>query len=311
MEHEPSKGSENQHPIFSQPLEEIQVTLARDRFFHMPESSDHIVRFESYTSAHEALMCAKAAIRELDILQNKYGVTHVDYQDIIGEDERGSINVYQHVELIKDAVSVKELLSRSEIETGDADEIEKTAAGLALHIRDTLNDGGIISPEFTRIEQFIVSPSRPNGNKMVLVDVSPMNPQVVTRKEQQHETGKDSVPAVNALAVLIDEYIVFRSKAATHRTYAEDALQEAVDAIKGNDPAIERIKKDFLHMIATGDVAAMQDIKAIVGDEDDNGEEVDAYWDRFVTRTSGGSKYVDTFDSIESVERYIATGEIA
>lgn len=307
MNHEPSQGSKNQHPVFNQPLTELQFTTARDRIYQIGNDDDHVLRVEAlYESSHEALMCSSAARIELDELKEKFDVHSVPYSSVIANDAEEVLTLYQVAERVKDAFPVSELKEIGTIGESVANEIDRTATGLALHIKDVLENGGILNPEFTRLNQFVISPSRPETQRLVLVDITPTFPRVLTKPEHRNQDGSDDVVAASAFSALIKSYIGIRN-ISTHSFDADAALREAIAAIKGSAPEITRLKNDLLQAVDTGDIQTLCNIDAIEGDEDDDENVDDPYLSRFAGSTQ--TYYPGSFKTMESLKSFIQTGE--
>lgn len=284
--------------IFSEPLEEVQFNEARSRFFKFKDVGSHIMRIAEFANAQEAKMGAAAAQDELNDLSSQYGIAYAQHQNILGPGEGGDVRLYQYTEYIEDGVGFGNLEKIGVIGDEVAYEIDRTTDGLARHIGDVAVHGGILNPEYMRLAQFVISPSKPQGERMILVDVEPMSPQVVAKPELRRESGEDIMPIVTSTAVLLRDFLSVKPYT-DYDFSAVESMRQTINMIHGGDSVFERVRNDLLQALNTGDTSIVDRLLELYEDEE---ETPDAYWEQYVG--THRAVYADTFASLDHIYQY-------
>jgi hypothetical protein len=300
-----NKQDTTEHPIFNKPLTELNYTEARNKFYAHPDASGHIIRIEDFGAKHDALFSGYYAKKVTQDLESRYDIPHVNFNQVIGENvEEHDVNLYSMVEKIEDAVPMKALYDMGHVGPDVRNEIDHVACGLAKYVRDLIQEGGVLCRDYTRLDQFVISPSREEGKRFVLVDIEAFDPIAISRPDAEHPDPERLLNPIRSLLSLSRDIINFK-KLAKSDLFAMQDLREAVSVIPDDQvEEINRAKADLLRAIDTEDVSIIQDLI----EQGDDEEHEDPYWSEFETRHYGTPSVV-SFASHEAIDHYIQTGE--
>ncbi len=205
-------------------------------FYHYPDMPDKIVRWEEDTIGVEETL---PYVRDLlSDLEDNYGIPTVHTQfAIVGKNGR-DITVAQISDKITDAAPVKSVLDQASHPSMEY-ELDDLSCRQLQHIGDILRYGGVYTAEYYPYHQYVYSPSKKPGKRLILVDTDPL---AITVEPIPIERTAGAAPVgIVSMLLSITEDVISLEKITGRRSRAGRKLRELVDEIdSGNQRIVEQ-----------------------------------------------------------------------
>lgn len=263
------------HTIIAGMQEDRSVTGAPNKFFTHEALPGELIRFEPYGDQHVAEMSVAYTERALAEYQEKYGIPVVNHQHYVVDGDH-----YVRVEKLEGAIPLNRVMQEGVTDPSLAAEISEAGAKLAKHVEDVIKEGGVVNPEHTHLGQFAVLPDRPEGGRVVFIDIEALNPQVVPKTGLEVGYRHDS--AVVALIQLAEGVAVIKeSTPGVALDAVEIAIAQAFDALPATNmpEEVSRVREDIVQAMVLGDREVFDEIAA--GTDEAETERV-VYWNNYV-----------------------------
>lgn len=286
---------------FTRPLEVFEEQRS-GRFFTHPNAPGELIRRDGFFSVEEASRSARYAAEELADLE-WCGLDHVRYSQVIGEGDTNDPYLYTVMERLDNAESFGQYRAGVPMDQQAVVALDHAAASMAQHISNVIERGGLLSPEFTRLDQCMVDRSDPAKARAVMVDVEPIGSQVIPAVEAKNGDDRRSFALHAAVSNLAHSMLEVQQLSGAELSSIGAVRALAASLPSGNGiPAQVQFKRDLCQAIDENSLELINEL--MYQDEDDD----DAYWARYCAENPYGAYSID-FVSDEALRHYIVTGE--
>lgn len=205
-------------------------------FYHYPDLPDKIVRWEEDTlGAEEYLPYVYDLLFDLE---DRYGIPTVHTQFAIVGKNGLDVTVAQISDKITDAVPVKRVLDQASHPSMEY-ELDDLSCRQLQHIGDVVRYGGVYIAEYYPYHQYVYSPSKKPGKRLILVDTDPL---AVTVEPIPGERMPGAAPVeIISLLLSMTADIISLEKRTGHKSTAGQKLRALTYEIdSGNQRIVEQ-----------------------------------------------------------------------
>lgn len=184
---------------------------------------------------------------------SEHGINHVNptYIDETSDSHKPRLIVV--VDKLDNFQPYTELLTNDTLTDEQIHEADQAISNMLSYIEQAINESGYHDQEMMRLDQFVYDSSKPEGKKMILVDVEPTGGGKIDVNRDSMEYGYPS-PLLNTVIRLCVDAIELSNKVG----YPIASLQRAAQIIMqlpGESPATNSAKAELLHALDTREIS--------------------------------------------------------
>lgn len=223
----------------------------------------------------------------LEELRDRYHIPVVQTDFVVSDSEQpASADVVIVSDKIDDAVPLERLQDPSEMPEEVVDEFDLLTQRIIAHLRDVYEQGGAFCTELYQYRQYVYSPSRPRGQRLILVDIEPIG-FYYEPPNGGRIPGYGSIVLLESIADISNDLLVLEHQ--THRELAAASeIIDLVSTIQNNGIAsLEEAKQRIVAAIEQSDPGLLDPIRGTAACDYEDSLFADDFW----------------FDTAESVDR--------
>lgn len=187
----------------------------------------------------------------------RHGVNHVNPAFINDTGMNNKPNLLTVVTLHENSIPYGNLLRKGLLSDEQVFEADYVIGSMLEYLAEVIDEGGYVDAEMMRLKQFVYDDSQPQGKKMVLVDVEPLDGSKVDRNEES--VSDDGAPNQMTRSVLrlVTDIINLCQKAGTRDITSLEKMATIVASLPGESTAVNAMKAAILRALDNRTVSAI------------------------------------------------------
>ncbi|MBC7868687.1 hypothetical protein H7X69_00715 [Candidatus Saccharibacteria bacterium] len=184
---------------------------------------------------------------------SEHGVAHVKPSYIDETSESGQPYLITVVDKLDNIRPYDEIIASPELNAEQIEEADLAISHMLSYAAQTIREGGYIDPEMMHLDQFVYDVSRPEGERMVLVDVEAIGAFKVDSTADSMKNGFPTALVRTVAELCVD--IINLANRSEHLPASLPAAVTIIEALPGESPETNEAKMALLYALDTNEIS--------------------------------------------------------